>query len=89
MAMLQQENIRSFIVACRVFGMMEFELFAEKDLFLAQNLPQVVTCIHAFARYLLILVITSSIFSLFFPSRRVCALPHYNGPKVEVIYSKY
>uniref|UniRef100_A0A7S4NN09 Calponin-homology (CH) domain-containing protein n=1 Tax=Paramoeba aestuarina TaxID=180227 RepID=A0A7S4NN09_9EUKA len=50
MAMLEQENIRSFIRACKMFGMLDVELFTEKDLHCALNLPQAATCIHAFAR---------------------------------------
>lgn len=50
MAFKQMENISNFLTACEKYGVNKTDLFQTVDLYEAQNVWQVVTCIHAFGR---------------------------------------
>ncbi|KAK2142835.1 hypothetical protein LSH36_908g01053 [Paralvinella palmiformis] len=50
LAFKQMENIGKFLDACEKYGLMKTDLFQTVDLYEAQNMWQVVLCIHALGR---------------------------------------
>ena len=44
------ENIGKFLAACEKYGLMKTDLFQTVDLYEAQNMWQVVLCVHALGR---------------------------------------
>ena len=51
MPFVQMENINSFLVACKQFGVPDSDLFMTVDLFESKNMGQVVQTIHALGRH--------------------------------------